>query len=269
MIAETLTGPEVLQKGRGKCSEYSILFASLARAAGIPTRIVLGELYSSGTWLGHMWNEVWLGEWTAVDAAAGMFASGPAHLKFIDSPTVTGTQGLRWKLTDNLSIEILDFEEETEAAGLATGISGRTYSNGTYSCRISAPDESWTLKEEAKSGVLTLRMNSKDAQFAVVFFAVPPGTSAKTVLQGRLNALSKMVKDFKLLEESEADLAGRKAPFAAFSQTEKSGTTITNQNALLVDGTNAYLFAFITDQDRFEQLRPQFRKILATFEIVK
>ena len=44
---------------------------------------------------------------------------------------------------------------------------------------------------------------------------------------------------------------------------------IVNQNALVVDGVNAYLFAFITDQDRFEQLRPQFRKILAAFEIVK
>jgi transglutaminase-like putative cysteine protease len=269
MIAETLTGPEVLQKRRGKCSEYSILFASLARAAGVPTRIVLGELYSNGTWVGHMWNEVWLGEWTAVDAAAGIFVSGPAHLKFIDSATVTGTQGLRWKLTDNLGIEILDFDEETGTAALATGIAGRTYSNKTYSCKISAPDESWTLKEEARSGVLTLLMNSKDAQFAMVLFAVPPGTSAKTVLQGRWNALSKMVKDFKLLEESEADIAGRKAPLAVFSQTERSGTTIVNQNALLVDGTNAYLFAFITNEDRFEQLRPQFRTILATFEIVK
>jgi len=269
MIAETLTGPEVLQKRRGKCSEYSILVASLARAAGIPTRIVLGELYSNGTWVGHMWNEVWLGEWTGVDAAAGIFVSGPAHLKFIDSPTVTGTQGLRWKLTDNLGIEILDFEEETGTAALATGISGRAYSNSTYSCKISAPDESWALKEEARSGVLTLLMNSKDAQFALVLFAVPPGTSAKTVLQGRWNALSKMVKDFKLLEESEADIAGRKAPLAIFSQIDKSGTTIVNQNALLVEGTNAYLFAFITNQDRFEPLRPQFRTILATFEIVK
>ena len=60
-IAETLTGPEVLRKRRGKCSEYAILTASLARAAGVPTRIALGELYSNGTWMGHMWDEVWLG----------------------------------------------------------------------------------------------------------------------------------------------------------------------------------------------------------------
>ena len=43
LIAETLTGPEVLACRKGKCSEFAILFASLARAVGIPTRIVLGE----------------------------------------------------------------------------------------------------------------------------------------------------------------------------------------------------------------------------------
>ncbi len=48
LIAETLSGPEVLELKTGKCSEYSTLFASLARAAGIPTRIVLGDRMVAG-----------------------------------------------------------------------------------------------------------------------------------------------------------------------------------------------------------------------------
>jgi hypothetical protein len=271
-IAETLTGPEVLRKKRGKCSEYSILFASLARAAGIPTRIALGELYSNGAWVGHMWDEVWLGEWTAADAAAGMFVAGPSHLKFIDSPTVAGTQALRWKLVDNLRIEILDFEEEPAGAGLVTGITGRVYANKDFACRIAAADETWTLREEVKSGLTSIRMKARDggAEFALVFFAVPPGTSPKTVLKGRLNALGQMVKDFKLLEEAEWDVAGWKAPLAVFSQSEKAGGgVIVNQNVLLIDGARAYLFAFITPGDRSEELRPAFRKILDTFELVR
>ena len=43
LIPETLSGPEVLQCRNGKCSEFSTLFASLARSLGIPTRIVLGD----------------------------------------------------------------------------------------------------------------------------------------------------------------------------------------------------------------------------------
>jgi hypothetical protein len=110
-IAETLSGPEVLKRKRGKCVEFSTLFASLARAAGIPTRVAFGESLSGYNWVGHMWCEVWLGEWTAVDAAAGTFVESPSHIKFVHSPTVMGTQKIRWKLVDNLGIEILTFQK--------------------------------------------------------------------------------------------------------------------------------------------------------------
>lgn len=110
-IAETLPGPEVLKRKRGKCVEFSTLFASLTRAAGIPTRVVFGEALSGNNWVGHMWCEVWLGEWIAVDAAAGILVENPSHIKFIDSPTVMGTQKIRWKLVDNLGIEMLTFQK--------------------------------------------------------------------------------------------------------------------------------------------------------------
>ncbi len=110
-MAETLSGPEVLKRKRGKCVEYSTLFASLARAAGIPTRVAFGEALNGKNWVGHMWCEVWLGEWIAVDAAAGILVERPSHIKFIDSPTVMGTQKIRWKLVDNLEIEILAFQK--------------------------------------------------------------------------------------------------------------------------------------------------------------
>jgi hypothetical protein len=110
-LVQTLSGPEVLKRKRGKCVEFSTLFASLARAAGIPTRIAFGEALNGKNWVGHMWCEVWLGEWTAVDAAAGIFVENPSHIKFIDSPTVMGTQKIRWKLVDNLGIEILTFQK--------------------------------------------------------------------------------------------------------------------------------------------------------------
>jgi len=110
-IAETLSGPEVLKRKRGKCVEFSTLFASLARSAGIPTRVAFGEALNGKNWVGHMWCEVWLGDWIAVDAAAGILVESPSHLKFIDSPTVMGTQKIRWKLVDNLGIEILTFQK--------------------------------------------------------------------------------------------------------------------------------------------------------------
>ncbi len=273
MIAETLTGPEVLEKKRGKCSEYAILFASLARSAGIPTKIALGEVNQGNMWIGHMWNEVWLGNWIAVDPSAGTFVIGPSHLKFVDSPTVMGTQDVRWKLVDNLSIEILDFEEEeSEAiAEIETGISDHTYFNKTFTCKISAPDNTWTINETEKGGVSIVEINSEelDAEFALVLFAVPQGTSAKVILDGRMNAISGMVKEFEKREEGEIEIAGQKVPRAVFQQSAKDQSIIVNENCLLIDNTNAYLFAFVTAKERFAELRPNFLKILESFEIIR
>ncbi|MEM4389554.1 MAG: transglutaminase-like domain-containing protein [Candidatus Micrarchaeia archaeon] len=58
-----------LENRRGVCVEYSALFAALARSLGFPTRSVAGYAMSEdGTWMGHAWNEVFLGEWIPVDA---------------------------------------------------------------------------------------------------------------------------------------------------------------------------------------------------------
>ncbi len=72
---ERLAGEEkdalwVLQTRQGVCVEYSTLFAALARSIGIPTKYVTGYVYSDkySRWLGHAWNEVYLGEWVPVDA---------------------------------------------------------------------------------------------------------------------------------------------------------------------------------------------------------
>ena len=55
---------------RGVCVEYSTLFAALARSINIPTRYVTGYAYSEkfGTWLGHAWDEAYIGDWIPVDA---------------------------------------------------------------------------------------------------------------------------------------------------------------------------------------------------------
>jgi hypothetical protein len=266
LIAETLTGPEVLAKRRGKCSEYAILFASLARAAGIPTRIARGVNYSGSLgWVGHMWDEVWLGEWMAVDATEGRFSAGPSHLKFVDSPTVDGTQGVRFKLVDNLEIEVLDFEERKTSPALKTGISGATYTNASFAFRISAPDNSWTLTETP--GMIS--MTKGDADFTLVFFGVPAGTQPGPIMEIRLGAVTKMVPNYQLISRGTTDIEQHKAPSAIFSQTSKEGKTLINENILMIDGTSGYLFVWIVPQAQYVPLPGEFERILGSFEIVR
>ena len=62
--------PKVLKQGFGHCWDYSDLFITLARSAGIPCRQVYGWLYGQS---GHVWVEVLTPEgWRAVDPTAGM-----------------------------------------------------------------------------------------------------------------------------------------------------------------------------------------------------
>ena len=90
LVAETLSGPEVLQSKQGKCSEYAVLFASTARSVGIPTRVVLGMRLMCGCWIGHMWNEAYVGRWITVDASVDEVGGGPALLKLAHSDSLRG-----------------------------------------------------------------------------------------------------------------------------------------------------------------------------------
>jgi hypothetical protein len=113
--APILTGPEVLERKTGHCLHHSILCASLARAAGIPTKIVTGFVNLKADphrWSAHLWNEVWVGEWIAVDPTRGEFVTGPSHVKFAEASTYLGIQGAVSRLENNLKLEILDFTQE-------------------------------------------------------------------------------------------------------------------------------------------------------------
>lgn len=58
---------ETLASGKGICFDYSALLATMLRAQGIPTQLVIGVVMPEG--ISHAWNRVWLdGEWVWMDA---------------------------------------------------------------------------------------------------------------------------------------------------------------------------------------------------------
>ena len=85
-------GLQVLRSERGDCNEHTALFVSLARSAGIPSRIVAGLVYSNrvgpkGAFYYHAWPEVQLGgevEWVAVDPTFGQVPADATHLKLVE-----------------------------------------------------------------------------------------------------------------------------------------------------------------------------------------
>lgn len=75
---------DVLKTGSGDCNEHSALFAALARAAGIPTKTVSGTIYLDGRFYYHAWNEVYVGEWVAVDPTFGQVPADATHIKLVE-----------------------------------------------------------------------------------------------------------------------------------------------------------------------------------------
>lgn len=63
---------------KGVCFDYSTLYISMCRAAGIKTRLVTGQAYSGTAWGDHAWNQVYIPEedqWVNVDSTFGSNAN--------------------------------------------------------------------------------------------------------------------------------------------------------------------------------------------------
>lgn len=74
-----------LDSGRGDCNEHAVLFAALARAAGIPCRIAAGVVFMKEAFYYHAWNEVSInGRWLSIDTTTNQLPADLSHIKFIE-----------------------------------------------------------------------------------------------------------------------------------------------------------------------------------------
>jgi len=104
---------EVLERRSGDCNEFAVLFASLARAAGIPTRIAMGLVYVEDAFYYHAWCECWLNDWIPVDPVFGQFPADATHLRFIAGDMDRQVEIL--PLVGSLGIRVLDSSEGLES----------------------------------------------------------------------------------------------------------------------------------------------------------
>lgn len=97
---------DVLKTRVGDCNEHAALFAAMSRAAGIPTKTVLGIMYFNNNFSYHAWNEVYLGKWVAIDSTFGQFPADATHIKLIEGNFAKSAEIS--KLIGKLNIEIID-----------------------------------------------------------------------------------------------------------------------------------------------------------------
>lgn len=92
-VAETLadtvldshSAAEALELRKGNCQSHTRLYVALARAAGIPTRMVSGLVYARGQgFLYHSWAESYADGWIAVDPTFGQAPADLTHLRLVE-----------------------------------------------------------------------------------------------------------------------------------------------------------------------------------------
>ena len=77
-FASSLT---VLHSLSGDCTEHTVLFIALARAAGIPARICSGIVFAKDAFYYHFWPEVYVGQWVQMDPTLDQVIADANHIQ--------------------------------------------------------------------------------------------------------------------------------------------------------------------------------------------
>jgi hypothetical protein len=100
---------EVLRTMKGDCNEHSTLFTAMARAVGIPTKLVAGLVYQDDGFYYHAWNEVYIdGQWYPLDATLNRIEMDAAHIKLAEG-SLDQQSGIA-TIMGKVDIEIIDYK---------------------------------------------------------------------------------------------------------------------------------------------------------------
>lgn len=107
---------DVLEKKKAECQGHAYLYTALARAVGIPTRVVNGLAYSEQFegFLFHSWAESFVdGRWLRVDPTFGQTAADATHVKLLEGEMLADLLPLiDW--VGKLKIRVLALEHARE-----------------------------------------------------------------------------------------------------------------------------------------------------------
>jgi transglutaminase-like putative cysteine protease/Tfp pilus assembly protein PilF len=80
-VAEPGDAAHTLATREAACLEFSELYVAMARALGLPARVVTGMAYVDGSFGGHAWVEVYVDRWIEIDPTWGTNYVDATHLR--------------------------------------------------------------------------------------------------------------------------------------------------------------------------------------------
>ena len=96
----------------GDCTEHTVLFIALARAAGIPSRICSGIVFSKDAFYYHFWPEVYVDQWVQMDPTLGQVIADANHIQlwggYLESDTMMEYAEGVYRTLNQLEIVIIE-----------------------------------------------------------------------------------------------------------------------------------------------------------------
>ncbi|HVO67780.1 MAG TPA: transglutaminase-like domain-containing protein [Syntrophales bacterium] len=106
---DSFSAVEVLHTRKGACQAHAMLYTAMARAAGIPTRLVGGIVYMEGMgFLYHSWSESYSNGWVAVDPTFNQVGVDATHVKLVEGHDWASLLQLG-KIIGQIKIKIIDY----------------------------------------------------------------------------------------------------------------------------------------------------------------
>ena len=101
-----------LESLTGDCTEHTVLFIALARAAGIPSRICSGIVFARDAFYYHFWPEVYVGKWVQMDPTLGQIIADANHIQlwggFLESDTMVEFAEGVYRTLNRLEIVVIE-----------------------------------------------------------------------------------------------------------------------------------------------------------------
>ncbi|HYA13440.1 MAG TPA: transglutaminase-like domain-containing protein [Syntrophales bacterium] len=108
-VVDSFSAVEVLHTRKGACQAHAMLYGAMARAAGIPTRLVGGIVYMEGMgFLYHSWAESYADRWLAVDPTFNQVGVDATHVKLVEGYDWASLLQLG-KIVGQIKIKIINY----------------------------------------------------------------------------------------------------------------------------------------------------------------
>ncbi|MFA6450667.1 MAG: transglutaminase-like domain-containing protein [bacterium] len=273
---------KILRSKKGDCKHFAVMFATLARIAGIPTRFAFGQRYIAGEYGYHVWDQIYIdGAWLDVDASDLGFFPGALHIQYDASSAFNEKRYIG---------VLLGLRPEPELSGVKTAPLDFQVIDGSRDTILNSSfyqDAYFRFKIFFPAGLNHKVMDLGFARKIMFSVSKQPKTMANVYIlhtsADEKNALSMFsafsmegiqlmdlfgaMKKAKSQKYGETVIAGKTADFVTGEFMDKNNDYIHFELAIIKRKDSVIIFHFASPSESFRKYADSFDSIKKTFEV--